>query len=407
MRTLHLDWKRLLCFASILCLGCAAASAGDLPPQARNYEVHQLSWDGYACGVGGIDDGVAVGSCLALDGGPSRAFIWSEATGMTNIGTLGGSGAGAAAIDNDRVAGSSLTVGDSELHPFLWTRAAGMLDLGTLGGTYAAAGGISGAAVIGDGTTIAGGELIRGFLWTPAAGMIELAPLPGGDHTFPWGVHGNLVAGYSTVAVPGRRPVAWRRNGEIIDLVPEPIELGTVFVKGDGEARAVRQGLVAGYRRIDVPEELSRAFAWSEAAGFTDLGVVGDSTESFAYDTDGTLVVGELTGGVGGPIGIPVRAFVWSGARGMTAITPKSLIARATHVRNGRVVGTFAGLETNGTRVFLWTRTGGLVDVTQTRRRDPGGWVPAAIDGQGRIALVFSDEDPLHTRSVVLVPRGH
>lgn len=406
MRTLHAGWTRLLCLASIFSLGCATASAGDLPRRARNYEVHQLSLDGYACGVSDIDDGVAVGSCLALEGGPSLAFVWSEATGMKDIGTLGGSGAGAGAIDNDRVVGSSFTVGDSELHPFLWTSAAGMLDLGTLGGTYAAAGNVSGTAVIGDATIIAGGELLRGFLWTPAAGMIELAPLPGGDQTAPWGVHGNLIAGFSTVAVRGRRPVAWRRNGQIIDLVPEPIELGTVFVKGEGEATAVRNGLVAGHRRIDVPEELSRAFAWSEAAGFTDLGVVEDSTESFAHDTDGTLVVGELTGGVG-PAVPPVRAFVWSRARGMIAITPKSLGARATHVRNGRVVGTFAGSETNGTRVFLWTRRGGLVDVTHTRRRDPGGWLPTAIDEQGRIALMIGDEDPLHTRSVVLVPRRH
>lgn len=202
--------------------------------------------------------------------------------------------------------------------------------------------------------------------------MIDLPTLPGGTETSARKIDGALVAGWSTMSFPGRRPVAWRTNGQFIDLVDEPIESGGTFVKGDGEATAVRNGLVVGYRRI-VPTEESRAFAWREEQGLIDLGVIPGSNESFAFDTDGRSVVGQLSG-VGGPTGTTTRAFVWSEARGMRAITPVSITAWATHVRDGRVLGNFRTLDGNA-GPFLW------------------------------IVVVYEDEDPLNARTAVLIPK--
>jgi hypothetical protein len=86
----------------------------------------------------------------------------------------------------------------------------------------------------------------------------------------------------------------------------------------------------------------------------------------------------------------------------MKAITPDTVNAVATSINNGRVVGWYASGTTNGQRPFLWTKKRGPVDVTP-----PGfnGSRPVGIDAAGRIAVVYEDENPANTKSVVLVPR--
>ena len=399
MTTLRGLSKASLFGLSLLQFSSQGFAAGDRPLRhARNYEVVELTLDGEHCRVNAIDAGAAVGSCNTADRTAGRAFIWTKATGVVDIGTLGGSSAGAGAIDGRRVAGSSNITGNTASHAFSWTQEDGMLDLGTLGGSWAGAIGVSGEAVVGDSLTAHGD--IHAFLWTPLNGMIDLGTLASGTESAPTGIHGDLIAGWSSPGIPGRRPVAWRTNGEMIDLVGEPVEMAGIFVRGDGQAMAVRNGLVVGYRRI-LPREESRAFAWRDSQGLIDLGLVPGSIESFALGTDGKWVVGQLSGDF--TTGYSTRAFVWSETHAMKAITPASITARATHVSNGRVVGFYSSSQTNGSQVFLWTRRGGLVDVTP--RDFPQGTMPVGIDAQGRIAVISSDEDPFNIRSFVLIPK--
>lgn len=364
---------------------------------ARNFEVHYLVLDGAGCRATSIDRGMVVGWCNTPAGTSMRAFVWTEATGVADIGTLGGTNSSARAVRVGRVVGSADIVGDTASHAFGWTMGTGMIDLGTLGGTFAGANDVTARAAAGDSATIAGD--VRAFLWTLSAGMTALPTLAGGTGSSAREIDGGLIAGWSTTPVPGRRPVAWRTNGQLIDLIGEPIESAGTFVRGDGEATGVRNGLVVGHRRIATEE--SRAFAWTEAQGLIDLGVVPGSNESFAFDTDGRWIVGQLSG-VGGPLGFTTRAFVWTLANGMTAITPASITAWATHVRNGQVVGVYHTPETNGARTFRWTAKHGLVDVTP---RGLPSATPAGIDAEGRIVVVFEDENPLNARSAVLIPR--
>jgi probable HAF family extracellular repeat protein len=53
-----------------------------------------------------------------------------------DLGTLGGTDSAALAVnDAGQVVGESMPRGDATVHAFSWTQAAGMVDLGTLGGS--------------------------------------------------------------------------------------------------------------------------------------------------------------------------------------------------------------------------------------------------------------------------------
>jgi len=364
------------------------ANAQTVFPRARNYEVHELTLNGSGCLVTDIDRGMAVGLCNLET--PRRAFAWTEATGVIDLGTLGGTSAVALGTRDARAVGTSTLSGDLTENAFAWSLSTGMIDLGSLGGPSTQANALSGRHVVGAGSI---DEQFRGFRWSPSTGIVALPMLPGGTESGPQGIDGDLIAGYSTTSIPGRRPIIWRTDGTLIDPLGVPIESCGIFVCGDGQATAVRDGLVAGYRRNAAEE--SRAFAWTESGGLVDLGLVSGSDESFALDTDQGLVVGQLSGP------LSTRAFVWTAARGIRAITPTTVSAVATSVANGRAVGWY--ISADGQRVFLWTAGRGPVDVTP---RGLNGIRPVGIDAQGRIAILYEDENPLNTRSFVLVPRG-
>jgi hypothetical protein len=75
----------------------------------------------------------------------------------------------------------------------------------------------------------------------------------------------------------------------------------------------------------------------------------------------------------------------------------------ATSITNGRVVGWYVSPNI-GVKPFLWTSRRGVVDVNP--RGFNNGSRPVGIDAAGRIAVVYEDENPANTKSVVLVPRG-
>jgi probable HAF family extracellular repeat protein len=125
--------------------------------------------------------GQVVGYSNFPGGGNGHAYLWSEAAGMRDLGTLGGSWSSAAYInDLGEVIGYSLLSGDAVIHVFSWTAATGMVDLGDFGrGTYPSLSGYSNRGQLVGGFYGAGG-MIDGFSWTREGGFVDLGPSPSG-----------------------------------------------------------------------------------------------------------------------------------------------------------------------------------------------------------------------------------
>ena len=120
-------------------------------------------------------------SYLPNEGGAHdmHAFSWTRAGGMIDLGTLGGSSSWAVDVTpSGQVIGSSYITGETSSRPgpparqhaFSWTQASGMTDLGTLGGDSSNATGISANGAIIGWADLSGNEGEHAVLWIPATG---------------------------------------------------------------------------------------------------------------------------------------------------------------------------------------------------------------------------------------------
>jgi probable HAF family extracellular repeat protein len=107
-------------------------------------------------------------------GTQARAFLWTQGTGMTSLGTVGGPDSTVDWVNNrGQVVGDSFTnarvnaaTGIPTQHPFLWSKATGMRDLGTLGGTLAIPKALNDRGEVVGESNLAGDHVFHAFLWT-------------------------------------------------------------------------------------------------------------------------------------------------------------------------------------------------------------------------------------------------
>lgn len=186
----------------------------------------------------------------------------------------GGSSVAVAIDDSGNVSGTyrPTTVAEPN-HAFRWSAATGLVDLGTLGGTNSFAHGISGARAVGEGT-LASGEN-RAFL-SDATGIHDLGTLPGGgglDGSRAFGVNASgAVVGASRDANGFVRAVRWS-GGAVTDL-------GTLVGPGLSNASAAAinaSGVIVG--SSDTTSGRTHAALWSGTT-VTDLGSVGTDTSA-------------------------------------------------------------------------------------------------------------------------------
>jgi probable HAF family extracellular repeat protein len=164
-----------------------------------------------------------------------HAFSWTTAGGIVDLGTLPGFPfSGAAAVSNGQVVGRSCIYDfvkgpqdGNQCHAFSWTQAGGMVDLGTLGGSSWASG-VSGGLVVGSFLVGPSGSYVNGFRWTQAGGMVDISNPA--DLSNANGVDNGQVVGFI-----GSRAFSWTATGGTISLNPQ-----------GSDAMIVRNGQVAG-----------------------------------------------------------------------------------------------------------------------------------------------------------------
>jgi len=160
--------------------------------------------------MGVNEAGQVVGIAVTGYQGYNRAFLWDSASGMIDLGTLGGGNSTAYAInESGQVVGWANVVGGS-IHGFLWQSGA-MTDLGTLGGNYSRAADINQVGqIVGRSKTSAGPR--HAFLWESGT-MSDL----GGSDTDAVAINSAGVA-VGWMQVGGIYYAALFRNGTITDL---------------------------------------------------------------------------------------------------------------------------------------------------------------------------------------------
>jgi probable HAF family extracellular repeat protein len=230
----------------------------------------------------------------------NRAFRWSPATGLLDLGSLpGGSSTSATGInDAGQVVGSAQvgTLGPS--HAFRYTDGAGMVDLGTLPGhTNSLAGGINNAGQV-TGSSTAPPPPGLPFRYTDGAGMQSLGLPPGATSAGGTAINSSgQVAATAKVSGVDRAfrytdGTGWRDLGSLG---------GGAFAAAINDA-----GQVAGYASTLTA---SRAFLYTDGVGMRDLGALPGGVNSLAFGLNGFgHAVGD--GNVAGP-GTAIHALLF------------------------------------------------------------------------------------------------
>jgi len=210
------------------------------------------------------------------------------------------------------VGGSASTNGSQA---FRWTQEDGMLSLGDLasGGFNSGAAGISadGSIVVGESAIPSG--TTQAFRWTQADGMLSLGSLSSDvfiSRAFSVSADGSVIVGAS-YGVNGVEAFRWTQSGGMVRLGDLP---GGAF---SSDARGVSaDGSVIVGSSISVHG--SESFRWTQVDGMIGLGSIGSDgsyTDGGAYgvSADGSVVVG----GSSSRFGSLHEAFVWTQTGGM------------------------------------------------------------------------------------------
>jgi probable HAF family extracellular repeat protein len=273
--------------AAVLCLGIAGPSAA-APPVPFDLGVLPGDESSYSNAISG--NGHVVGT--SYNSSARRAFVWTAASGMIDLGDPVGAWSDTADVvsDSGQVVGVLVFPSNGVVHAFSWTASGGMVDLGTLGGSYSFASAVNSSGQV-VGQSLTGDGAYRAFSWTAAGGMVDLGTL-GGSYSYPYAVNSSgQVVGISPVAGDNAiHAFLWTSAGGMVDL-------GTLGGTSS-EAYAINSsGHVVGQSQIP-GDAFFRAFLWTPTDGMMDLGVLDGFDTSYAWRlNDSGQIVGGSYGG--------------------------------------------------------------------------------------------------------------
>jgi probable HAF family extracellular repeat protein len=303
--------------------------------------------------------------------GNFHLFVWSKATGLQDLSTLGGSTSFNSAInDAGQISGQSDLPGDNATDAILWSKKLGMQDLGNLGGYFSNAGGVNSAGQVAGYSYIPGNQTTHAFFWTPADGMQDIGAgdgsaagainsngqilggvqdSPNHSYAFLW----SKAGGFQLLIPPDSTyvyPLGLNDNGQVVGNYLSPqcqTELGCAFIwtptggfqfptVNGSPIGAISQnatGAVLGY----VPYPGYRAVLWTASGGGQDLGVLAGKTWSFPYSLNNK---NEVLGVSCLSDGTHCKSFVWRPAQGLRAIPHTNTFKVFTQLNDaGQILG--------------------------------------------------------------------
>jgi mannan endo-1,4-beta-mannosidase len=245
------------------------------------------------------ESGQVVGYSYTTGDNEEQPFSWTAAGGIINL--TGTRGQALAVNESGQVAGWAVGA-TGAAYAFRWTEAGGVTSLGTLGGGSSLGSDINEAGhVVGSSVTSAGEQ--HAFLWTDADSMIDLGTLPG--HTSSVAMRLNAhdrVVGFSNAADGVRHVFTWTQSGGMVDLG---------IAGGSGSVAVSDAGQVAGSVQVGIAQH---AFSWTPSGGLVDLGTLGGDTSGASDVNESGVVVGFSKASPNAP---RYRAFRWTQTGGM------------------------------------------------------------------------------------------
>jgi probable HAF family extracellular repeat protein len=189
-------------------------------------------------------------------------FLWTEAGGMQDLGTLGGNMGLVFRLNNrGQVVGTSDVAGDLTAHPFLWENGV-LTDLGTLGGTDGAAAWINEAGdVVGIART-AGDVIYHAVLWKSGKKRkpTDLGTVNGYSYSFAEAINSKrqivgCASNGSVCGGPNTAAFLWE-NGDMVDLntlIPPNSSLQLQFASNvNDRGEILGEGLPTGCASSDL-----------------------------------------------------------------------------------------------------------------------------------------------------------
>ena len=334
------------------------------------------------------DGNVMVGSFN--NGSASQAFRWASATGMVALGPSDGSFLYDMTSDGGFLVGSFYNTTSNYNEAFYWTEASGLVGLGSLGQQSSA------EHVNADGSIIVGGYYdhlgqSQIFRWTSATGMVGLGNLGGAGDSYAENItpDGEVIIGTAINASSYGEPFRWASATGMVGL-------GSLGGAGDGYAGNITpDGNVIAGLSVNVAGD-DEVFRWTSATGMVGLGNLGGAGDSrlAGMTSNGEEIFGTARNASGLD-----EAFRWTSTTGMVGLgnlgAGYSSSIDLISPDGNTVFGTAYDFLETVSLAFRWTQDTGmqsLSDVLEGNGVDMTGWMLSYVNAISDDASVLAGE---------------